>query len=438
MTSTNEFHPLHSLGADLPWLARLAPEHPSSAVVSASSRAHFTRAVRLVGRGPVDWAVEVGYHVTQRISRDIPAFDEGDDSFEVLRMATESTTIQLLLALSGADVGEASTTEAVDCVTDFVRRGISLDETLRGIHVDHSVMAGAFLAACEKLGDPADRLAQIQVVSERMFSFFDVFAAQMAEVYLSETARHSTSDVAATIQLVSELLRSDGPDDGHIAKRLGYKLGTQHVALIVWSSSLARDADQLELGHTATQLLRTLHPTQKLVLPVGVGRVWGWASPSGSADERIAEMMGVRLPDGVRAVVGHAASGIDGFRRSHREAEAAFSLLQTMEAPSHLVRYSDVDLLSLIMADRERALEFSRRELGELGARNQYASELRATVAAFIETQGSPHAAAVQLNVSRNTVSYRIRRAEELLGRDIAERRAQLHAALMVMSVLTD
>ncbi|GGF21431.1 PucR family transcriptional regulator [Subtercola lobariae] len=437
MTNTNEFHFTHARDSGLPWLSQLEPQARAS-IVSASGRAHFNNAVRAVGRGPVDWAVELGYRVAQRIVQDVPSFDEGDDSFEVLRMATESTTIQLLLALAGVDIGEASTSEAIDCVNDFVRRGISLDDTLRGIHLGHSVMASAFLAACEEFGDPAVRLTQIQAVSERMFEFFDVFSAQMADVYLRETTRRSSSDDAVTFELVSEVLRSTVPDNAQFAKRVGYSLAKQHLAVIVWSSSLARDADQLELQNAATDLLRRLHPTQKLVLPVGVGRVWGWASPAGPVDELVGAMMAVPLKNGIRAAVGYPASGIDGFRRSHREAEAAFTLLQTVDAPAHVVPYADVDLLSLIVADRERALEFARRELGALGDDNQYARELRATVAAFIDAQGSPHAAATRLNVSRNTVSYRIRRAEELLGRDISERRAQLHAALMVVAATNE
>jgi DNA-binding PucR family transcriptional regulator len=59
-------------------------------------------------------------------------------------------------------------------------------------------------------------------------------------------------------------------------------------------------------------------------------------------------------------------------------------------------------------------------------------SDLRATLLAYLEEQNSPHAAAQRLHVSRNTVSYRVKRAEELLGLEWRQRRYELQTALLL------
>ena len=204
--------------------------------------------------------------------------------------------------------------------------------------------------------------------------------------------------------------------------------------MIVWSSARSLDADQDALRDAAWELLEQAGCEQKLVLSVGIGVVWAWATPRGAAQGFADRLAASSLPVTMHAVFGPAGRGPAGFRASHLDAEAAFALQSAGRSASAVTAYRDVDLVSLLLADRERAVRFARAELGALAAAEPATAELRRTLAMYLEEGGSPNSAAQRLDVSRNTVTYRVRRAEELLGRALGERRQHLQAALAILA----
>jgi transposase-like protein len=349
-------------------------------------------------------------------------------------MGTESTTLQLLIALSGTEIEAAVTPESLGGIPDFVRRRVSLDEMLRGIALGHSVIAAAFLAECVRLGDAENRHEQMRTLSQRMFAFFDVFSTQMAAAYREEHTRWAQSDAASRLGIARQLLRGQDQLTDAAARRLRYGLARTHVAVIVWSSARSLDADQDALRDAAWELLEQAGCEQKLVLSVGIGVVWAWATPRGAAPGFAERLAASSLPVTTHAVFGPAGRGPAGFRASHLDAEAAFALQSAGRSASAVTAYRDVDLVSLLLADRERAVRFARAELGELAAAEPATVELRRTLAMYLEEGGSPSSAAQRLDVSRNTVTYRVRRAEELLGRPLGERRQHLQAALAILA----
>jgi DNA-binding PucR family transcriptional regulator len=97
-----------------------------------------------------------------------------------------------------------------------------------------------------------------------------------------------------------------------------------------------------------------------------------------------------------------------------------------------VTRYGDVALLAVLCADTERARALARAELGPLVADDEQTCRLRDTLAAYLACGESHVAAAKQLFVHQKTVAYRVRHAEQLLGRRVGERRAELEAALLL------
>ncbi len=416
----------------VPWLSRLAPTPGARSLLPASSGAQFTRAVRVVGVDAAQWAVEVGQEVAERVAHEIPGH-VADGAFDVLRMGTESTTIQLLLALAGGVSHTRATSESLGGIPDFVQRRVSLDEMLRGIQLGHSVIAGAFLAECARLGGAEQRHEEMRALSRRMFAFFDAFSTQMAAAYHEEEARWAKSDAASRLSLVEELLRGHEQPVAAASKRLRYDLSRTHVALVVWSTARTLDADQDALHESALDLLRQTACEQKLVLTVGLGIVWAWATPRADPQELAERLAAASLPPDTHAAFGAPGRGVGGFCASHSDAQAAFTLRSAARPAEAVTAYRDVDLVSLLLADRDRALRFARRELGPLAAPEPPIADLRRTLSAYLEEGGSPHAAAGRLMVSRNTVTYRIRRAEEMLGRQIGVRRQHVLAALTIL-----
>ena len=130
-----------------------------------------------------------------------------------------------------------------------------------------------------------------------------------------------------------------------------------------------------------------------------------------------------RSAPGVRLALGEPGSGLDGFRRSHEEAAQARRVASLAgRPPGAITRYRQVALRALATADLPRAREFVQRELGPLAADDDVSLRLAGTLRAYLDEQASRSRAAKRLGIHENTVSYRVRQAEELLGRRVDER----------------
>lgn len=411
------------------WITDLAPADNTVTPAPASGRAQRAHVLALVGAEPLEWAIELGHRVAEQITREISVAARNDDGFEKLRTGTESTALRLLAVLAGDELDGAATPESLAAVTGFVQRHMSLDEVLRSIQLGHGVMASAFLAECGSLSDRNETLVQMRALSEKMFRFFDVFATEMAAHYRVEKQRWEGSDTSVKLGVVTALLKGS-VSDAVAERKLGYPLTGSHVALVAVGPELEEELLAAAIGG----VLAAARSTHRIVLVVGPGVVWAWGAAA-DADHVAAAINVSSLPPGTHAVAGAVATGSVGFRQSHREAAAAAALLRSMPSTERVMPYGDVDLLSLLLADPYRARAFMTRELGQLAAETSQARDLRRTVAAFIDERGSPYAAAQRLNVSRNTVSYRVQRAEEMLGRSVNVRRLQLRCALLIQEI---
>ena len=79
-----------------------------------------------------------------------------------------------------------------------------------------------------------------------------------------------------------------------------------------------------------------------------------------------------------------------------------------------ITRYRDISLRALATANVDQARAFVACELGALAARDDTTRRLAATVRTYLDENGSRARTAKRLNVHENTVSYRLRQAEEI------------------------
>lgn len=145
---------------------------------------------------------------------------------------------------------------------------------------------------------------------------------------------------------------------------------------------------------------------------------------------------------GVHAAFGTPVEGVAGFRRSHREAEQAERVerlrREAGRTSRHATAYADVAVVALLTTDLDVAGDFVRRELAGLADRSAAMEALRTTLRQDIDAECSLVDVARRLHVARETVTYRVKRAQEVLGRDLDERRLALHAALALAEELGD
>jgi DNA-binding PucR family transcriptional regulator len=77
---------------------------------------------------------------------------------------------------------------------------------------------------------------------------------------------------------------------------------------------------------------------------------------------------------------------------------------------------------------------WGRRELGALAATDDSTARLRDTLRLYLEHAGDARAVGEILNLHPNTVRYRIRQAEQLLGHSVDHHRVYLELALHIVS----
>jgi purine catabolism regulator len=147
--------------------------------------------------------------------------------------------------------------------------------------------------------------------------------------------------------------------------------------------------------------------------------------------ERIAERVGGELPgQQIRVGVGRAVAGGDA-KRSYHEARC------TLEAASlglggrdaKIATYRDLGSFQLLLSlqDDEALKLFCDSILGPIEqSEGYYGGELMRSLEAFIEENGQWERAAKRLYCHRHTLRYRIRRVEELTGRDLGSARDRI------------
>ncbi|WNV88958.1 helix-turn-helix domain-containing protein [Umezawaea sp. Da 62-37] len=414
------------------WIARLRPR---GGVGAAGPRGIVER----VGAGPVGWAVELSSEVVRRIVDEVPALGGSPAAVEALRRGNEATTLRALSTLAeGAAAVPPADGAALESIRGFVHRAVPLEQVLRGVRIGHAATTEAFLRACAELVDPAVAVDEVTAISRELFACVDDLADTMIRTYLAEHEVWSTSAAAARADVVRSLLGGAEVDVGEASRVLGYDLRRTHQAVVVWSDPPSGGSS---LQAAAIEVLRAGGATTTLAIPVASGRLWAWGSGThrtGSASG-VAEVLSRHR---VHAAFGTPVDGVAGFRRSHREAERAEGVERLRRtagrAPRHATTYADVAAIALLATDLDAAGEFVRRELGGLAARTAPMEALRTTLYHYLDAERSLVDVARRLHVARGTVTYRVNRAQEVLGHDLQSRRFTLHTALALAEELGD
>jgi hypothetical protein len=132
----------------------------------------------------------------------------------------------------------------------------------------------------------------------------------------------------------------------------------------------------------------------------------------------------------VLAATGSVVSDVAETARSFFEAEVALAFLRRRgPGPAAELRFGSLGLSGLLLSvPRDRLRRFVDDQLGPIAGRD----DLLATLAAWLDTNGSRAAVAHRLDIHRNSVGYRMGKIRELLDFDPLD----AHAALQVRSAL--
>ena len=96
-----------------------------------------------------------------------------------------------------------------------------------------------------------------------------------------------------------------------------------------------------------------------------------------------------------------------------------------------MTSFGEVAPLALMSGSIELLQAWVVETLGALAAGDENTARLRDTLRVFLQENGSYKTAAERLMLHKNTVQYRVRKAEEGLGRPIGDDRLNLELALL-------
>ncbi len=129
--------------------------------------------------------------------------------------------------------------------------------------------------------------------------------------------------------------------------------------------------------------------------------------------------------------------------RSYGEARRTVETVRRMDKAQQVIAFTDLGVHRLLLQvpDLAELQGFARDVLGKLSVHErEHSSAYLATLACYFRENSSPQRASRRLHVHPNTVTYRIRRVEEITGLDLGNYRDRLMAqvALEILDAVGD
>lgn len=184
---------------------------------------------------------------------------------------------------------------------------------------------------------------------------------------------------------------------------------------------LARHAPDAILASRADELVAIVPVNGNRITPADQGRLLARACVTGDAGR--SQVLGIGI--------GNPSSSAAEIARSYTEARRALAAGQRMGQAGTITAFADLGIHRLLLRvpDVSDLRSFAEEVLGALGEEeNSTGIDLLATLSVYFRENGSPRKAAQRLHLHPNTVSYRIRRIEEITGLSLSVHRDRLMA----------
>jgi DNA-binding PucR family transcriptional regulator len=217
---------------------------------------------------------------------------------------------------------------------------------------------------------------------------------------------------------------------------LGYRLRQHHLGVVTWITGASGGGDALgRLEHVTAEVAAEARCEGKpIFIPQDEFSAWAWLPLGARHDIAVPGLSakGIGAADGIRFAVGAPAPGLPGFRRTHQQALSAQAVALAAGPSGQLVTgFGEVAPLALMSGSTELLRAWVAETLGALADDDEHNARLRDTLRIFLEENGSYKTTAERLTLHKNTVQYRVRKAEESLRRPIGPDRLQLELALL-------
>ena len=397
-------------------------DHPAVVELMSSVAAAVTRG-----------AAAVYQDVYEVILREIPELREDRPLLDLLSSSVHSnvdTCLQVMQhQIDLADVQAPAM--AVEYARRQAQRGMPLTVLLRSYRLGHACFSDWLLRELARQADDAQLISAATLgMSKIVAGYVDQTSEEIVAAYTREREAWLRSCGAARAARVRDLLSGARIDLRAAEATLGYRLRQYHVGVVCWTDEAPGAVENISRLERATREVaeQAACSSDPVFLPRDESSAWAWL-PLGIRDTFTCPAAGVDAD--IHFAFGDAAKGTAGFRLTHEQAVAAQAVAMAAGTPApRAVTFGEVAPVAMMLGSTGLLRAWVLSTLAGLAEDDEHHARLRNTLLVFLESGGSYKTTAERLMLHKNTVQYRIRKAQESLGRPVGGNRHDVELAL--------
>ena len=382
---------------------------------------------------------ELSADIYELIVREIPQLRTDSRVLTLLQASVAENVATVLHILQhGIDLDHVHAPAAAEeYARRLAQRGIPMAALLRAYRIGSTRFQHWCLQELGRRTDDASIVSAAGLrIAETTAAYIDRVSEELVSAYETEKENWLRNLGAARAARVRALLQGDRADVDTSEAILGYRLRQHHVGVVCWLGDAEAGGRGLaRLEHATVELARQAEcQGRPIFLPQDESSAWAWL-PLGARDTFAVPAPRRRAAGadpGIRFAFGAAAAGVPGFRRTHRQALGAHAVaLAAGPSGQRLTSFTEVAPLALMSGSVELLRAWVIETLGSLADDNDNNARLRDTLGVFLQENGSFKATAERLILHKNSVQYRVRKAEEAIGYPVDDNRLHLELALL-------
>jgi len=331
-------------------------------------------------------------------------------------------------------------TAALEYARRLAQQGMPVNALVRAYRLGQRRVNELVFAELHAIEIPDSmRVPVIEAITGTLFEYIDWMSQQVVAVYEEERERWLENQNSLRALRVREILAANKSVDVDAASTtIRYPLRWHHLGLIMWYPDLGTEGDELarlqrflrELGEAAGA------DASPLFVAADQSCGWGWLAYRAAATDAGEKVRRFALsrPDSPSVAIGMMAGGLEGFRRSHREAaEARAVAIISDRGGTTVITAADpgLSVVARLGGDVAATRDWVATVLGDLATDNDNDARLRETLRVYLACGCSYKLAAEELNLHFNSVKYRVGRAVARRGREIGTDRLDVELALL-------
>jgi len=392
-----------------------------------------------------DRLVDVSSAVRRSLEDQIPELRGDAALVELLGTSVEGNVDTILHSLRYDIAVERveAPTAALEYARRLAQRGVPVNALVRAYRLGQRRVNELVFAELRAIDIPESmRVEVIEAITGTMFEYIDWMSQQVVGVYEDERERWLENQNSLRSLRVREILDANKTIDVDAATTsIRYPLRWHHLGLVLWYPNPGTEGDELARLQRFVRDLGEAAAVAASPLFVAADRScgWGWLPYRAEALDAVARVRSFALgrPDSPSLAIGSMAGGVEGFRRSHREAEEVRGVAIVSErlnsSTPTVIAATDpgLSVVARLGGDVVGTREWVATVLGNLAGDNENDARLRETLRVYLACGCSYKVAAEELNLHFNSVKYRVARAVDRRGREIGSDRLDVELALL-------